>query len=100
MGKSRSQLSRVTSAPAPQAPSAGWLTGPAFGVFVFLFVYSLIFLLTPIPNAGDPSRGERLANTLLLPDEVISSWLGDPPAFALLERLHVIALAALMFVPI
>jgi len=100
MGKSRSQLSRVTPATAPQAPIAGWLTGPAFGVFVFLFVYSLIFLLTPIPNAGYPSRGERLANTLLLPDEVISNWVGDPPAFALLERLHVIALAALMFVPI
>jgi 4-amino-4-deoxy-L-arabinose transferase-like glycosyltransferase len=98
MGKSRPHSSREATAPEP--PRQSMLAGPAFGVTVFLVVYSLIFFSTPIPEPGDPSRGERIAYTLLVPDFVVSNWLGDPPAFALLERLHVIALAALMLVPI
>lgn len=98
MGKSRSRPSRVPQAPAT-LPESKW-KGPLFPVVIFLAVYSLIFLVTPIPGPEDSSRGLLLANTLILPDSVLEDWLGDPPAFALIERLQVIGIAALGLAPI
>jgi hypothetical protein len=77
--------------------------------------YLLLFFLAPIPefkSAERPagiSRGELLANEILLVDEVVlgrrqadgsrapDGWFGYPPAFALGDRLRVLVPAVIMF---
>jgi 4-amino-4-deoxy-L-arabinose transferase-like glycosyltransferase len=81
--------------PRPRAASgAPW---PALAL-AGLAGYLVWFLLVPVsvgPGSGTFRRGAILAQ-VLLPDDLVRSWLGTPPEFALLDRLPVLALAAAM----
>ncbi len=62
-----------------------------------LVVYFALYVATPMRDLaafGSPSRGELVAQTLLLFEEVVAGWFGDPPQFALLGRLPVLLMAA------
>jgi len=74
--------------------------GPMISVGTFLVIYALIFYLMPVPGPGDARRGGLLLRCVVLPDVVVSNWLGDPAAFAIGERLQVLAIAVGMFIPI
>ncbi len=58
--------------------------------------YLALFFLAPLRDLDGASRAEAVQHILLLPDQVAAQWLGDPPEFAIADRLRVLVPAALL----
>jgi hypothetical protein len=72
-------------------------------VCVGLAIYFAFFFAARLPSlaglgvdGGVPRRGTFVLQTLLLSDQVVRSWFGDPLGFSLLDRLPVLLIAAVI----
>ncbi len=81
------------------APNTCWRT---ILVLAGLGIYLVLFYATPLPTieqiTGAAFRRIDYAQLLLLPEMLFGVWFGDPPAFALLDRLPVVLFAAVLVV--
>ncbi|HEV3004707.1 MAG TPA: hypothetical protein VGX78_09605, partial [Pirellulales bacterium] len=60
----------------------------------FLVGYAVLYFRTPIPGfSGSPARYELLEARLLLPEQYVPNWFGNPPGITLLDRAPVLACA-------
>lgn len=70
-------------------------------VIVGLAAYLAVFFLWPLPAEGPAApagwRRYHLAVLLLLPESLAEDWFGQPPQFALADRLPVLGMAGLIF---
>ncbi len=76
---------------APEEPRASLRGRLLTAVVVALSItYGVLFFAAPVPELDNASRAALLENSLLLADEVAASWTGDPPQFAIADRLRVL----------
>ena len=73
-------------------------SAPLVAVLIGLALYLLLFFAAPLPSlapwagaGATPRRGVFVLDGLLLFDQVVWSWFGQPPEFALIDRLPVLA---------
>jgi len=64
--------------------------------WVLLGAYAILFFMAPLSELAGYSRAQFLGNQVLLLDQVVQEWFGDPPEFAILDRLWVALPAAAM----
>src|SRR5262245_62146130 len=85
----------------PGASSDRFKLQALFGLLLLaagLAGYLALFFLAPMPTLGrdqadHPLRRLDLLPRLVLLDEIVGGWFGDPPQFAVLDRLPVLGLA-------
>ena len=76
---------------APEEPRPSLRGRLLTAVVVALSItYGVLFFAAPVPELDNASRAALLENSLLLADEVAASWTGDPPQFAIADRLRVL----------
>ncbi|MBI2824646.1 MAG: hypothetical protein HYX69_08175 [Planctomycetia bacterium] len=91
MAKTRKTTQRQNA--AAEAPGRAWtaVVGAA------CLGYALLFYLLPVQELEGQSRAAMLWQYVLVPEGFVSWWFGDPPQFALADRLSVLSVAAALW---
>jgi hypothetical protein len=75
-------------------------SGPKL-VWFLLLLYWVVFFLWPLPSLSSPQgevwRRIHLVSWLLLPEEWVALWFGQPPQFAFLDRVPLFAVAGVLW---
>lgn len=70
-------------------------------VLVLLVLYVVLFFWWPLgdwsPSQVKPERRFRFLGYLLLPEEIVELWFGEPPSFAFFDRLPYVALGVVVW---
>lgn len=67
------------------------------GFLGFLCLYLVLYLLAPMPSQrGAVPRWQMICVSVLLPDDNVPHWFGDPPRVGILDRIPVLSRAMVL----